>query len=379
MKTIQYLLIAAMLPLAFGCQQEQADGEAGATDTPAATLADAYADHFYVGAALAVEHFTGENERGAALVREQFNTITPENIMKWMHIHPAADSFAFELPDQFVAFGEANDMHLVGHTLVWHSQLAPWVQEVTDSAGMDAVLQDHIGTIVGRYRGRINGWDVVNEALNEDGSLRETIFLNTMGEGYLKRAFDLAAAADPEAELYYNDYNLCQPAKRAGCIEMIKRLQAAGAKIDGVGIQAHFSMNGPSLEEVEKSITEFAALGLKVMLTELDITVLPAPWDVQGADVNRTAEGSDFMNPYAAGLPDSVAVAQAERYEGLFRLLLDHEDVISRVTFWGVDDGHSWKNNWPIPGRTDYTLIFDRNQAPKMAYDSIMMLKRVDP
>lgn len=343
-----------------------------------ATLADAYMDNFYIGAALGRGHINGEDNQGLALVRQEFNATTPENHMKWMYIHPARDSFNFTLSDRFVAFGEENGMHIVGHTLVWHSQLAPWVKQVKDSAAMAAVLREHITTIVGQYRGRVHGWDVVNEALNEDGSLRESVFLQTMGESYVKTAFEWAAAADPEAELYYNDYNLCQPAKRAGCIAMLKKLQAAGAPIDGVGIQGHFSLDDPTLTEIEKSIEEFAALGLKVMFTELDITVLPAPWDVQGADVDQNADGEDSMDPYTGGLPDSVAVAQAQRYQDIFRIFLKHEDRISRVTFWGVDDGHSWKNNWPIRGRTDYTLVFDRDLEPKMAYDSIIALSRMD-
>jgi len=366
-----FSLLTAMLVL--GCEPQSS--EAADDQESPATLAEAYADDFYIGTALAASHIRGEHEKASNLIVEQFNAITPENIMKWMHIHPGRDSFDFGLPDQFVALGEENDMHIVGHTLVWHSQLAPWVsEEVTDSAAMDEVMEQHINTIAGRYKGLIHGWDVVNEALNEDGTLRESIFLNTMGESYLQRAFELAAAADPEAELYYNDYNLCQPAKREGCIRMIKKLQDAGVKIDGVGIQGHFSMNGPSVEEIEKSITAFADLGLKVMITEIEVTVLPAPWDVQGADVNQSAAGSDRMNPYAEGLPDSVAVQHAKRYADIFRGFKKHSDKISRVTFWGVDDGHSWKNNWPIQGRTDYTLVFDRNQEPKMAFDSIKVL-----
>ena len=160
---------------------------------------------------------------------------------------------------------------------------------------------------------------------------------------------------------------------------MIKELQAAGVKIDGVGMQGHFGMTRPSLEEIEKSILAYADLGVKVMITELDVTVLPAPWEVQGAEISRTAEGNDRMNPYTEGLPDSVAAAHAKRYADIFKIFLKHQDKISRVTFWGVDDSHSWKNNWPIRGRTDYTLVFDRNQEPKAAYDSIMVLKRNSP
>lgn len=378
MKPTYFSAIISLILMTSACGEISSSREADKQEAETATLASVFEENFYIGTALGAQHITGDNEKVSKLIRTQFNAITPENIMKWMYIHPGPDSFNFDLPDQFVALGEANDMHIVGHTLVWHSQTAPWVNEVTDSAAMVEVLDKHINMIMGRYKGRIHGWDVVNEALNEDGSLRESVFLKTMGESYLKTAFDLAAAADPEAELYYNDYNLCQPAKRAGCIEMIKKLQASGTKIDGVGIQGHFYMDNPPLEEIEKSIQEFAALGLKVMFTELDISVLPTPWGLRGADVNQNFEDSNIMNPYADGLPDSVAVSLGKRYADIFRVFLRHEDKISRVTFWGVDDGHSWKNNWPIRGRSDYTLLFDRNQEPKVAFDSIIVLKRTE-
>lgn len=365
--------LMVLVVLGFGCAQVEPTSKEGRESRQETSLADIFQDEFFIGTALSADHIAG---KANPFIATQFNAITAENIMKWMHIHPAPDSFNFQLPDQFVALGEANNMQVVGHTLVWHSQTAPWVNDIKDSLEMAAVLDHHINTIVHHFKGKVQGWDVVNEALNEDGSLRESIFLKTMGESYLKKSFDLAAAADPEAELYYNDYNLCQPAKRAGCIEMIKKLQATGTPIHGVGIQGHFGMKGPSLAQIEQSIEAYSALGLKVMFTEVDITVLPAPWDVQGADVNQSADGTDKMNPYVEGMPDSMAMAHAQRYADIFRIFLKHSDKVSRVTFWGVDDGHSWKNNWPIRGRTDYTLVFDRQQKPKMAFDSIVALKR---
>lgn len=365
--------LMVLVVLGFGCAQVEPTSKEDRESRQETSLADIFQDEFFIGTALSADHISG---KANPFIATQFNAITAENIMKWMHIHPAPDSFNFQLPDQFVALGEANNMQVVGHTLVWHSQTAPWVNDIKDSLEMAAVLDHHINTIVHHFKGKVQGWDVVNEALNEDGSLRESIFLKTMGESYLKKSFDLAAAADPEAELYYNDYNLCQPAKRAGCIEMIKKLQATGTPIHGVGIQGHFGMKGPSLAQIEQSIEAYSALGLKVMFTEVDITVLPAPWDVQGADVNQSADGTDKMNPYVEGMPDSMAMAHAQRYADIFRIFLKHSDKVSRVTFWGVDDGHSWKNNWPIRGRTDYTLVFDRQQKPKMAFDSIVALKR---
>ncbi|MCB0644597.1 MAG: endo-1,4-beta-xylanase, partial [Phaeodactylibacter sp.] len=316
--TTRHLLFSLLTGLLLvSCTEAgQPEAESAAAATP--SLKSAFQDDFRIGAALNAAQIKGEDPKATELLEREFNSITPENRMKWMHIHPGRDSFDFQVPDQFVALGEKNEMFVVGHTLVWHSQLAPWVSEIQDAAEMETMLEDHINTIVGRYKGRVNGWDVVNEALNEDGSLRESVFLKTLGPDYLKKAFSLAAAADPAAELYYNDYNLCEPAKREGCVALVKDLQAAGVKIDGVGIQAHFGLDYPPLEEIEKSITAFADLGLKVHFTEVDITVIPNPWDLQGADVNQNFEGSPMMNPYPESLPDSVQTVLADRYQAIF-------------------------------------------------------------
>ncbi len=374
MTTARLLLLTLATVLALGaCQETLPDSQGSILKGP--SLKEAYAEDFLIGAAVNRAQIQGTDSQAVALIEREFNSLTPENVMKWMHIHPEADRFDFELPDQFVALGERNDMFLVGHTLVWHSQLAKWAQEITDSLSLASAMENHINTIVGRYKGRIRGWDVVNEALNDDGTLRETIFLQHGGPGYIRRAFALAAAADPEAELYYNDYSMTNPAKRKGAIALIQLLQASDTKIDGVGLQAHWGLESPSLKEIEESILEYSALGIKVMFTEMDITVIPNPWDFQGADISKTAENSAIMDPYATGLPDSVQAQLAQRYEDIFTLFLKHADKISRVTFWGVYDGQSWKNDWPIKGRTNYPLLFDRNFQPKPAYDRVMALK----
>ncbi len=376
MKLFPLILLTSTFLLCMVCCVEETRNDLPAN---APTLKNTFEADFYVGAALNREQINGNDSLALNLVKKEFNSITPENIMKWMHIHPAPDQYNFEMPDKFVELGEKNNLHMVGHTLVWHSQLAPWMNEVNDGKTLMYHLEDHIKTIVGRYKGRVQGWDVLNEALNEDGSLRQSIFYNLAGEDYIKRSFELAAEADPEAELYYNDYNLCNPPKRKGCIELVKKLQANNTKIDGIGIQAHFGLDYPSLEEIETSILEYAALGVKIMITEMDITVIPNPWDLRGADVDQNYEGSPFMNPYPLTLPDSVQTELAKRYEDIFKIFLKHKDKISRVTFWGVNDGQSWKNDWPIKGRTNYPLLFDREFKPKKAYNSILSLKGVKP
>lgn len=343
------------------------------------TLKATFADAFMVGAALNPGQFTEDDERGAAIVKEHFNTITPENVMKWALIHPAPDAYDFEAADRFVAFGEANDMFIVGHTLVWHSQVPDWVFEDEDGNPLDreALLErmrDHIHTVVGRYEGRVDGWDVVNEVLNEDGSLRETPWLEIIGEDYLAKAFEYAHEADPEAELYYNDYTLEHPPKRDGAVRLVQNLLDADVPVTGIGTQAHHRLDAdaPSVEAQADAIEAFAGLGVDVMVTELDIAVLPRPEEHWGADVSQSAALQDELNPYPEAFPDSMQQALARRYADLFEVFYAYRDDITRVTFWGVRDGDSWLNNWPIQGRTTYPLLFDRNGDPKPAFDAVV-------
>lgn len=339
------------------------------------SLKAAYKKDFLIGTALGIEHIYEKDAKANQLILREFNAITPENIMKSGLIHPAFNQYNFAAADKFVEYGQKNRMYLVGHTLVWHSQLPAFVSKINSVDSLRLFMNEHIKTVVGRYAGKINSWDVVNEALNEDGTFRASPFFKKLGEGYIKEAFDLAAKTDPKAELYYNDYNIEQPAKRKGVIELIKKLQASGTKINGVGIQGHWSIKNNNLKDIEDAIVEFSQLGIKVAFTELDYTVLPNPWDLKGADVNQRFEEDPRMNPYQKSLPDSVQNLLTERYKNLFKLFLKHKDKISRVTFWGINDAHSWLNGWPIPNRTNYPLLFDRAYQPKKAYNAIMKLK----
>lgn len=346
--------------------------------TPA-TLKEAFADAFMMGAALNPNQFTERDSEGAALIKAQFNTITPENVMKWEQIHPEPGVYTFEQADQFVAFGETNDMFMVGHTLVWHSQTPVWVFEDGNGgpASRDTLIsrmRDHIYTVVGRYKGRVHAWDVVNEALNEDGSLRESPWYQIIGEDYLSLAFQFAHEADPDAELFYNDYTLENPAKRDGAIRMVQTLLDQGHVVTGIGTQGHHLLGAqsPSIQNQIATIEAFAALGVDVMVTELDIAVLPRPQAYWGADISQRAELSAELNPYIEALPDSMQQALANRYAALFEAFVAHKDKISRITFWGVTDGDSWLNHWPISGRTTDPLLFDRAYQPKPAFDAVM-------
>jgi endo-1,4-beta-xylanase len=341
------------------------------------SLQEIYSDYFLIGSAINQRQVNRNDSRGVPLIKKHFNTVTAENIMKWQHIHPEPGNFDFSGSDQFVEFAEANDMFIIGHTLVWHSQIPGSAFEdedgnLLDREAMIERMRKHIHTIVGRYKGRVHGWDVVNEALNQDGSLRESLWYQIIGEDYIRLAFKFAHEADPDAELYYNDYSLENPSKREGAIRLVRQLQEAGAPITGIGTQGHFHIPNPSLEEIERTIVEFSELGIDVMVTELDIDVLPPAMDYQGADVNISVELQDELNPYADGLPEYKQQELTQRYKDIFEVYLKHHEHITRVTFWGVTDGDSWKNNWPVRGRTNYPLLFDRNGDPKPAFDAVI-------
>jgi endo-1,4-beta-xylanase len=299
---------------------------------------------------------------------------TPENIMKAEIIHPQWATYNFDMADKMVAYCKKNDIKVNAHTLIWHSQLPAFARRIQSVDSFKTFFNDHIKTVAGRYDGKVYSWDVVNEALNEDGTMRKSIFLQKLGDDFVTDAFRIAQAAAPNTELYYNDYNNEQPAKRAGCIALIKKIQAAGVRIDGVGIQGHWHIGKMPLKDIEESIIQYSALGLKVMFTELDIEVLQR--NFQGADVGQRMRADSTTNPYKNGLPDSVQQKLASDYKALFQLFLKYKDNIDRVTFWGVNDAQSWLNGWPVPGRTNYPLLFDRNFKPKPAFYSVIGLKK---
>ena len=352
------------------------DASAQKNDLNTASLKDMFKNDFLIGTALNAEQIEEKEPNAAILVPQQFNAVTPENIMKAGIIHPGWNKYNFEPADKLVAYGKKHNIKINGHTLIWHSQLPAFMRNMKDADSVKQFFTNHINTIAGRYNGKVFSWDVVNEALEEDGSMRKSIFLEKLGPDFITEAFRLAQKAAPNTELYYNDYNIEQPKKRAGAIALIKKIQAAGVRIDGVGIQGHWRAYNIPLKDIEQSILEFSALGIKVMFTELDLGVLPNPWDSDAADVNIKAGYSEKMNPYAKELPDSMQAKLTNGYEALFKLFLKHKDKISRVTFWGVNDGQSWLNNWPIPGRTNYPLLFDRSFKPKPAFFGVINLKK---
>ena len=340
-----------------------------------------YISLFNIGAAINKDIILGLDMESKHIVESQFNSITPENSLKWMFIQPSPNSFNFKDADKYVNIGLKNNMHIVGHVLVWHSQLPDFMQKIESKSEMNNHFESHINTVVSRYKGKIDAWDVVNEAFNDDGSLRESIFYNLLGNNYIEKAFKLAHDADPKAYLIYNDYNLYKTKKRGGVIRMVKGMKSKGIKIDGVGVQAHWSLNHPSLDEIEQIILDISKLGVDVLFTELDISVLPNPWELVGAEVNQNFskfEGDPKMNPYKEKLPKSIQNKLAKRYKDIFKLFIKHSDKISRVTFWGVMDKHSWLNDWPIKGRINYPLLFDRKYQAKKAHKALIELGSIN-
>jgi len=349
------------------------------------TLKEAYEGAFKIGTALSGAIVAGRDSASQAVVLRHFNTVTSENVLKAAPINPRPGVYNFGPADAYVEFGEAHDMFIVGHTLVWHNQTPAWFFQ--DENGNPNTpeqqierMRSHIETVAGRYVGRIDAWDVVNEVIDNDGSYRPTTWVNGVGDGdtLVKSAFRFAAEYAPNTELYYNDFNAWRPAKRDGIVRLVKMLQDEDIRIDGVGIQGHWGLDYPKNEYIEQAIDAFAALGLKVMITELDVDVLPLTKEGQiiGSVMSdpqfQLEEFEEFLDPYKDGLPPDVSAEQANRFAELFEIFYGRRDKIDRVTLWGIHDGQSWKNGYPVPRRTNYPLLFDRNRQPKDALEAVL-------
>lgn len=349
------------------------------------TLKEVYKDAFRMGVAVNEAIVSGRDKASQDIVRREFNSITVENVMKAGPINPQPGVFNFGPADAFVAFGESNGLFIIGHTLVWHNQTPEWFfkDEKGNTNSPKAQierLRKHIEVVAGRYAGRVHAWDVVNEVIAEDGSYRPTTWVKGIGDGdeLVKLSFKFASQYAPNTELYYNDFNAWRPAKRDGIVRMVKLLQKEGIRIDGIGMQGHWGLNYPRTEYIEAAIDAYAALGVKVMITEMDVDVLPLTKEGQiiGTGMSheqfQLEEFKTFLDPYAKGLPADVQQQLTVRYTELFRIFYNKRDKIDRVTLWGVHDGMSWKNGYPIPNRTNYPLLFDRERKPKPAFDAVL-------
>jgi endo-1,4-beta-xylanase len=351
--------------------------DAAAIDAGQVSLAEVYAPFFKLGVAVGGRMSAGDDPAAAALAARQYNRATPENALKWQSVHPDPERFDWGPADAFLDFAEDNGMEVHGHALVWHQQVPDWVFRAPagGAATRELLLERldaHMAALSEHFAGRIRYWDVVNEAFNDDGSKRETPWLEGIGLDYIEQAFILADRHFPDAKLVYNDFGMENAGKREAVVEMARDFRARGVRLDAIGTQGHVRLDVPLITAIEESIEAFGQTGAEVLVSELDVDVLPPASQNQGADLSVNAEPSARLNPYAECLPATVAAQAAERWSSLFELFIRHSSVVRAVTIWGVSDGHSWLNDWPVNGRTNYASLFDRELKPKAAWQSVI-------
>ncbi len=353
------------------------------------TLKDAFSNDFLVGVAVAQPIIDQNDEASINLILEQFNAISPESVLKPEYIHPTPDTWNFVPGDAYCQFAADHQLHALGHTLMWHNQTPDffWIKPdgtVKSKEEMQQTLEEYVEKTVTHFAGKVYAWDVVNEVVSEEGGYRNDKGWEKYYDGNLDElvslAFKTAQRCDPNAELYYNDYNMWRQTKVDGAVHIVKMLQEQGIRIDGVGIQAHWGLNYPSTKDIETTIDRLYDLGVKVMITELDIDMLPFSKEGQmtgKAMYDPALQREEFMrwlNPYAEGCPADVEQQIAARYEEIMRCIWNKRDKISRVTFWGLHDGVSWKNDYPIPNRTNYPLLFNRKLQKKPAFYQVVSI-----
>lgn len=325
-------------------------------------LKDVFKTHFTMGVAVTPRSLhTAE----AGLILQHFGSITAENAMKMGPIHPRENEYFWRDADSIVAFAKRNQLKMRGHTLCWHNQAPRWIftNAAGDTVSKEVLLQrlkDHITTVVSRYKGSIYAWDVVNEVISDNPAefYRNSPWYRICGEEFISKAFEYAHAADPDALLFYNDYNEINPVKRDKIIKMVQKLKKAGVPIHGVGLQGHWAINEPSEKELENTLKQFSGLGLKMQITELDISVYNKEHDARG----RKEEDSN------TNFTPAREDAQIEMYRRIFRLFGKYRKTLSGVTFWNISDRSSWLDNFPVRGRKDYPLLFDQQLQPKRVY-----------
>lgn len=331
-------------------------------------LKDAYKKYFPIGVAVAVRNLHGDE---AQLIKNQFNSITAENAMKMGSIQPKEGIFHWKDADSIVSFAIKNGIKIRGHNLCWHEQTPDWIfkgddgKEVTKAVLLQR-LKTHITTVVNRYKGKIYAWDVVNEAVDDDPKnfLRNSKWYQICGEDFIIKAFEYAHAADPSAKLYYNDYNTERPEKRDRIYKLLKSLRDRDVPVDGIGLQAHWSLQEPAENELRSAIEQYSSLGLKIQITELDISIYP--WEPGKRD-KKQGENDSFTT--------DLENKQAAKYAMVFKLFREYKRVITNVTFWNISDRYSWLDNFPVMGRKNYPLLFDRNLQPKKAYHEVVNFK----
>lgn len=327
-------------------------------------LKDYYKSYFPIGVAVSA-HALKTDEAG--LILQQFNSMTPENAMKMEAIHPEELRYNWKDADSIAAFAQRNGIKLRGHTLVWHSQAPRWIFQDTDGKQVSKAvllkrLKDHITTVVKRYKGIVYAWDVANEVISDrkDEFYRNSPWYDICGEEFIEKAFQWAHEADPDALLFYNDYNEINTEKREKIIRMLNNLVKKGVPVHGVGLQAHWNVSEPSAAQLDKTMEDFAELGLKVQITELDISVY-------GKGNMKQAVGDT-----STGFTAEMQQQQLEQFRRCFESFRKFRSILTGVTFWNISDRHSWLDNFPIRGRKNYPLLFDKELKPKKAFWAVV-------
>jgi endo-1,4-beta-xylanase len=329
-------------------------------------LKDYYANYFPIGVSVSPNQL--HDSLVSKLILQQFNSVTPENAMKWGQVHSAENIYNWKDADAIVAFAVTHGLRIRGHNLCWHEDNPDWLfkddkGKLVSKAVLLKRLKDHIDTVVGRYRGKVYAWDVVNEAIDDDSTkfLRNSLWYQICGDDFIIKAFEYAHEADPNAVLFYNDYNTERPEKRERVYRLLKLLKDANVPINAVGIQAHWSIYEPSSADLIATIKEFSSLGLKVQVTEMDVSIYP--WEK-----SRRAKRPGEADAYTPELEQK----QADKYAEMFKIFRDYKSVISGVTFWNISDKSTWLDYYPVPGRKNYPLLFDKNLQPKKAYFKVI-------
>jgi len=348
------LVISILLPAMDLAAQQPYNGKG---------LKDYYQDYFPVGVAVSPRTLQRTDE--AQLVLQQFNSLTPENAMKMGPIHPREKEYYWKDADSIVAFAQRHHLKIRGHNLCWHNQTPRWL--FVDSAGQKVSkevllqrLKEHITTVVNRYKGIVYAWDVVNEVISDKPGeyFRNSEWYQVCGEDFVAKAFEYAHAADPQALLFYNDYNEIDAGKREKIYKLVKQLKDAGVPIHGLGLQGHWAINEPLEPQLDSTLARFAQLDLKLQVTELDISVYPKEHN------RRERQPADSDTAFTA----EKERAQLQVYKMCFKLFRKYKNVLSGITFWNLSDRNSWLDNFPVPGRKDHPLLFDKDLQPKKAF-----------
>ncbi len=397
MKSKTLLLILPAVAMLASCS-------GGNSSSETASLAETYADCWYTGCsvnqwevAADSKMADGRNYTGMVSadqttnwekITNTFNWVVAENCMKSEVIHPEQNRYDFTLADEFVDKAKAAGMKVMGHCLIWHSQCPWWFHHDQDgnlvsADTLKARMKEHITTVVNHFKGRVDAWDVVNEAFEDDGSFRNSFFYQIMGEEFIPWAFKCAYEADSTIDLFYNDFSMNKATKVEAVCKFFKPLIDGGMKVSAIGMQGHIILEDGAdviINQYDHSINCIKELGVNAAFSELDLSMLPNPYGFSGANI---ADGDKFkyrpeMDPYKDALPDSVQTQFDDFWIGFYKMLLTHKETVNRVSFWCFNDANSWRNDFPIRGRSDYATLFDRNSQPKRTIQKLIDLRKTE-